>query len=213
MSELTRFSLIFSTYESTVQICLFLVFRKLCLWRLNKSFKRTLKSGECSKETVYVTVYSLSTVKSGKTKYWKHLIAVPTNGTIMFCWGANRYSFFFFCFPLFTFVPSLLARPCWSSWNRSWQLSSEMWKGRQERYLFQIGGLSCPHEPFQTGLRGMSGNKGAVGIRLDYHDTGFCFLTGHLAAGHSNVEERNADYRTIVNGLHFQKGKTIQSHE
>ncbi|PPQ77402.1 hypothetical protein CVT25_010984 [Psilocybe cyanescens] len=65
----------------------------------------------------------------------------------------------------------------------------------------------------KTGLRGMSGNKGAVGIRLDYYDTSFCFLTAHLAAGHSNVEERGADYRTIVSGLHFQKGKTIQSHE
>ncbi|XP_006460370.1 hypothetical protein AGABI2DRAFT_150338 [Agaricus bisporus var. bisporus H97] len=65
----------------------------------------------------------------------------------------------------------------------------------------------------KTGLRGMSGNKGAVGIRLDYHDTNFCFLTAHLAAGHANVEERNADYRTISNGLHFQKGKTISSHE
>ena len=59
----------------------------------------------------------------------------------------------------------------------------------------------------------MSGNKGAVGIRLDYYDTSFCFLTAHLAAGHSNVEERNADYRTIAHGLHFQKGKMIQSHE
>lgn len=65
----------------------------------------------------------------------------------------------------------------------------------------------------QTGLRGISGNKGAVGIRLDYHDTSFCFITAHFAAGHSNVEERNADYRTIADGLHFQKGKTINSHE
>ncbi|KAK7054247.1 inositol polyphosphate phosphatase [Favolaschia claudopus] len=65
----------------------------------------------------------------------------------------------------------------------------------------------------KTGLRGMSGNKGAVGVRLDYHDTSFCFLTAHLAAGHANVEERNTDYRTIVNGLHFQKGKTIASHD
>ncbi|KAJ7180325.1 inositol polyphosphate phosphatase [Mycena crocata] len=65
----------------------------------------------------------------------------------------------------------------------------------------------------KTGLRGMSGNKGAVGVRLDYHDTSFCFLTAHLAAGHSNVEERNMDYRTIINGLHFQKGKTISSHD
>jgi synaptojanin len=59
----------------------------------------------------------------------------------------------------------------------------------------------------------MSGNKGAVGIRLDYHDTSFCFVTAHLAAGHLNVDERNHDYRTIVNGLHFLKGKTIGSHE
>ncbi|TFY81149.1 hypothetical protein EWM64_g2863 [Hericium alpestre] len=65
----------------------------------------------------------------------------------------------------------------------------------------------------KTGLRGMSGNKGAVGIRLEYHDTSFCFLTAHLAAGHSNVEERNADYRTIISGLHFLRGKTIDSHD
>lgn len=65
----------------------------------------------------------------------------------------------------------------------------------------------------KTGLRGMSGNKGAVGIRLEYHDTSFCFLTAHLAAGHSNVEERNADYRTIVNELHFLRGNNIDSHD
>ena len=59
----------------------------------------------------------------------------------------------------------------------------------------------------------MSGNKGAVSIRLDYHDTSFCFITAHMAAGHSNIEERHADYWTIVNGLHFLRGKTIESHE
>ncbi|TFK71771.1 inositol polyphosphate phosphatase [Pluteus cervinus] len=65
----------------------------------------------------------------------------------------------------------------------------------------------------KTGLRGMSGNKGAVGIRLEYYDTSFCFLTAHLAAGQQNLEERNADYWTITTGLQFQKGKTISSHE
>jgi synaptojanin len=59
----------------------------------------------------------------------------------------------------------------------------------------------------------MSGNKGAVAIRLEYFDTSFCFITAHLAAGHSNVEERNADYHTITNGLHFLKGKTIDGHQ
>ncbi|KIJ37381.1 hypothetical protein M422DRAFT_211433 [Sphaerobolus stellatus SS14] len=37
--------------------------------------------------------------------------------------------------------------------------------------------------------------------------------TTHLAAGHANLEERNSDYRTIANGLHFLRGKTIGSHE
>ncbi len=59
----------------------------------------------------------------------------------------------------------------------------------------------------------MSGNKGALAIRLEYYDTDFCFVTAHLAAGHPNVDERNADYRTIVDGLHFLKGKTIDSHK
>lgn len=59
----------------------------------------------------------------------------------------------------------------------------------------------------------MAGNKGAVAIRFDYHDSSFCFLTAHFAAGQSNVEERNHDYRTIVDHLHFLRGKTIDSHE
>jgi synaptojanin len=59
----------------------------------------------------------------------------------------------------------------------------------------------------------MSGNKGAVAIRLEYHDTNFCFLTAHLAAGQSNVDERVGDYHTINEGLHFSKGKMLTSHE
>jgi hypothetical protein len=69
------------------------------------------------------------------------------------------------------------------------------------------------HTMLQTGLRGMSGNKGAVAIRLEYHDTSFCFVTAHLAAGHSNVLERNADYWTIDDGLKFPKGLKIDGHE
>ncbi|GAA5885405.1 hypothetical protein JCM6882_009606 [Rhodosporidiobolus microsporus] len=65
----------------------------------------------------------------------------------------------------------------------------------------------------KTGLKGMAGNKGAVAIRLDYRDTSFCFLTAHLAAGHSNVEERNQDYFTIASGLHFSRGRGIANHD
>ncbi|SNX84307.1 related to phosphatidylinositol phosphate phosphatase [Melanopsichium pennsylvanicum] len=65
----------------------------------------------------------------------------------------------------------------------------------------------------KTGLKGMSGNKGGVAIRMDYNDTSLCFITAHFAAGHSAVEERNADYWTITRGLSFARGKTIGSHD
>ncbi len=65
----------------------------------------------------------------------------------------------------------------------------------------------------KTGLKGMSGNKGGVAIRMDYYDTSICFVTAHFAAGHSAYEERNADYWTITRGLSFARGKSIASHD
>jgi hypothetical protein len=29
----------------------------------------------------------------------------------------------------------------------------------------------------------MAGNKGGIGIRLDFYDTSLCFIVSHLAAG------------------------------
>lgn len=65
----------------------------------------------------------------------------------------------------------------------------------------------------KTGLKGMSGNKGGVAIRLSFFDTTVCFVTAHFAAGASNVDERNADYWTLSRGLAFPRGKTIASHD
>lgn len=59
----------------------------------------------------------------------------------------------------------------------------------------------------------MSVVQGAVAIRMDFRDTSFCFVTAHLAAGASNVDERNEDYTTIADGLHFRRGKSLSSHE
>lgn len=64
----------------------------------------------------------------------------------------------------------------------------------------------------KTGLRGMSGNKGAVAIRFEYNDTSMCFVTAHFAAGHSAVVERNNDYWTIQD-LRFQRGRSIDDHD
>lgn len=63
----------------------------------------------------------------------------------------------------------------------------------------------------KTGLKGMSGNKGGVAIRMNIFDTSFCFITAHFAAGKSNVEERNGDFSTISRELHFNSGRSINN--
>lgn len=63
----------------------------------------------------------------------------------------------------------------------------------------------------KTGLKGMSGNKGGVAIRMNIYDTSFCFVTAHFAAGKSNVEERNADFHTINQELGFRNGRKIDN--
>ncbi|OCF43348.1 hypothetical protein I317_02786 [Kwoniella heveanensis CBS 569] len=65
----------------------------------------------------------------------------------------------------------------------------------------------------QTGLSGLSGNKGGVGIRFQLFDSNVCFVTSHLTAGHSNVAERNADWKTLTNGMRFLRGKMLEDHE
>lgn len=59
----------------------------------------------------------------------------------------------------------------------------------------------------------MAGNKGAIAIRLEYGTTSICFVTAHLAAGHTNVDQRNMDYRTIDHGLHFSGNRSISDHD
>ncbi|KAI7859014.1 SacI homology domain-containing protein [Circinella umbellata] len=65
----------------------------------------------------------------------------------------------------------------------------------------------------KTGIMGIAGNKGAVAIRMDYGDTSICILAAHFASGHSNYEDRNADFHTINQGLRFLRGRTIESHD
>ena len=59
----------------------------------------------------------------------------------------------------------------------------------------------------------MAGNKGAIAISLEYGTTSICFVTAHLAAGHSNVDQRNIDYYTIDHGLHFSGRRSISDHD
>jgi hypothetical protein len=65
----------------------------------------------------------------------------------------------------------------------------------------------------KTGLSGAAGNKGAVAIRFLVHGTSMCFICGHLAAGHSNVKDRNQDFADISRRLAFARGYTVDCHD
>lgn len=65
----------------------------------------------------------------------------------------------------------------------------------------------------KTGMGGKAGNKGAVGIRFQFHSTSLCFICSHLTAGQSQVRERNEDYREIAQKLTFPTGRNIFSHD
>lgn len=65
----------------------------------------------------------------------------------------------------------------------------------------------------KTGMGGKAGNKGAVGIRFQFHSTSFCFVCSHLTAGQSQVKERNEDYREITQKLCFPTGRSVFSHD
>lgn len=71
-------------------------------------------------------------------------------------------------------------------------------------------------ERSKVGFAGIAGNKGGISIRFNYHRTSFCFTCCHLAAGQSNIEERNQDWESICDSTLFRTtlGQlTIFDHE
>jgi len=55
-----------------------------------------------------------------------------------------------------------------------------------------------------VGVLGVMGNKGAVSVRFNYHDTSFCFVAAHLSSGKGEVEARNRDYFEIIRKTTFR---------
>ena len=52
-------------------------------------------------------------------------------------------------------------------------------------------------DAIKTGLKGKTGNKGGVAISLNLYSTSLCFVCAHLAAGQTNVLDRNKHYELI----------------
>ncbi|KAI8803303.1 hypothetical protein BJ742DRAFT_777284 [Cladochytrium replicatum] len=61
-------------------------------------------------------------------------------------------------------------------------------------------------------LGGVTGNKWWDWSEHKYHDTRVLFVTAHLAAGNSSVNERNRDDQTITNGFSFP-GRPTSDHD
>eukprot|EP01125_Pyxidicula_operculata_P018928 TRINITY_DN6800_c0_g1_i1.p1 TRINITY_DN6800_c0_g1~~TRINITY_DN6800_c0_g1_i1.p1 ORF type:complete len:735 (-),score=160.60 TRINITY_DN6800_c0_g1_i1:232-2436(-) len=59
-----------------------------------------------------------------------------------------------------------------------------------------------------TGIMGIMGNKGGVGIRFQLYDSTISFVCSHFNAFQSNVERRNQDFSSIYDGLLFPSSGT-----
>lgn len=75
--------------------------------------------------------------------------------------------------------------------------------GAAEKHALVVCSRDVAIDTVKTGMGGKAGNKGAVGIRFQFHSTSFCFVCSHLTAGQSQVKERNEDYREITQKLSF----------
>lgn len=54
-----------------------------------------------------------------------------------------------------------------------------------------------------TGGYGVTGNKGGISVRFDFHDSPLCFIGAHFHANRENVMTRNMDWQTILEASVF----------
>lgn len=54
------------------------------------------------------------------------------------------------------------------------------------------------HAVIYTGGYGVTGNKGGIAVRMDFHDSPICFVGAHFHANRDNVATRNMDCQTII---------------
>lgn len=71
----------------------------------------------------------------------------------------------------------------------------------REDLLPRISSVSI--EKVKTGLGGLHGNKGGIGLRMLIDSTSICFLNCHLAAGQTHIAQRNSDAAAVLKGVQF----------
>ncbi|KGU33047.1 hypothetical protein MGI_02348 [Candida albicans P75016] len=96
-----------------------------------------------------------------------------------------------------------------------------MWSGQlggvalyffvKESQVKYVSNVECSFK--KTGLGGVSANKGGIAVSFKFSDTTICFVSAHLAAGLSNIEERHQNYKALIKGIQFSKNRRIQNHD
>eukprot|EP00026_Physarum_polycephalum_P003984 Phypoly_transcript_04001.p1 GENE.Phypoly_transcript_04001~~Phypoly_transcript_04001.p1 ORF type:complete len:604 (+),score=58.19 Phypoly_transcript_04001:159-1970(+) len=56
-----------------------------------------------------------------------------------------------------------------------------------------------------TGFGHVIGNKGGVAMCCEFYETSLCFVAAHFAAHQEKIEDRNSNYREIVDGIQIGK--------
>ncbi|KAL0211964.1 hypothetical protein RCL1_005590 [Eukaryota sp. TZLM3-RCL] len=68
-----------------------------------------------------------------------------------------------------------------------------------KQYFVKVSNIEIGTEA--TGIARVIGNKGAVAIKFDISSTSFCFVNCHLAAHQERADNRNTDFKEIVDQL------------
>ncbi|KAI8839540.1 Endonuclease/exonuclease/phosphatase [Chytriomyces cf. hyalinus JEL632] len=71
----------------------------------------------------------------------------------------------------------------------------------EEYYRCKPGSISVSQ--VKTGMGGLHGNKGGIGLRIVLDDSSFCFVNCHMAAHQSHVSARNQDVLSIRDQISF----------